>query len=216
MGQYNGASFSISTSVSYTTTARLFLNPNSSDIVVRNLFVPFEDIISYSSQLRYRISEPLVLGLRIEFMSKSELGRNLQNPSFVVDDGFWVIPIELTGYYFLPFSTKDFKFFMGAGFGIYYGERTRKFGDVKISNVERDFAFGLQVEVGMDYMIWNFLSTKFEMRFRDPEFQVKSKYNSEIVHYEEKTIKLSQEAFTSKINIDGITFTLGLAYQFNL
>ncbi len=214
--QYNGNNFSLSLSASYTTTAKLFLHPNSPDIGIRNQFIPFQDILSYSSQLRYRISEPVILGLRVEYVSKSVSGRNLQNPFYIVDDGFKVIPVELTVYYFLPFSTGDFKFYMGGGFGIYIGEQTRKFGDVEISNVKRDFAFGLQVETGMDYMIWNFLSAKFEMRFRDPEFEVKSKYDNEIVHYKGRTIKVSNEPFDSKVNINGITFTLGLVYQFDI
>lgn len=52
------------------------------------------------------------------------------------------------------------------------------------------------------------------MKFRDPELEVTSKYKTKRVNYNGATIVLAQDTFTSKINIDGVTFTLGMAFHF--
>ena len=63
-------------------------------------------------------------------MQGAEKGRNLNSRQFIVTDGYELYPVELSIYYFLPFSTEDFKFYMGGGMGIYPGKRTREFGNI--------------------------------------------------------------------------------------
>ena len=105
---------------------------------------------------------------------------------------------------------------MGGGIGVYFGDNIKDIGDVHSIEMERKFAYGIQVEVGMDYMIWKNFSARFQMRFRDPEFEIESKYSSDTVNYNGKTYFLSNSPFITKTNIDGITFTLGIAYNFNI
>ncbi|MBU1961346.1 MAG: hypothetical protein KJ675_09065, partial [Gammaproteobacteria bacterium] len=75
---------------------------------------------------------------------------------FEVEDGFRVIPVELTAYYLFPFSTDQFFFMMGGGLGYYRGEFTRKFSDVDLSIQQRQFAIGIHVSASMDLCRWNF------------------------------------------------------------
>lgn len=212
--------FSLSLNYNYTTTARIFLNPKSPDEILRNNAFYMEDIFSPSADLRYRITEDLLLGLNVEYIKKVQSGPNLTvlgnqgTQTIMVDDGFKVIPFELSVYYLLPFSTEKFKFLMGGGLAYYYGEQIRKFGDEEISNLSRDFAYGIQAAVSSDYMITSYLSLRGEMKFRDPELEVTSKYKSKRVNYYGDTIVLGQDTFQSKINIDGVTFTLGMAFHF--
>ncbi len=207
--------FSLSVTYSYTNVAKMFLYPNSTNVVLKESNVPFHDIFSYAGELRYKITESIFIGLRAEYIKKTELGRNLSDPRFIVNDGFEVIPVELSGYYYLPFSTEDFKFFMGGGFGVYFGKHIRELGDAGLEKVNQKFAYGIQVQVGTDYMITDYLSARFEMRFRDPEIVVTNKYTKEIVNYNGQILKVSQDNFDTRININGVTFTLGMAVNFD-
>jgi opacity protein-like surface antigen len=214
--QYNGKDFGFSINYRYTTTSKIFLQPNSPDEFLRRTNTPIEDIWSYSGEFRYRLSESIILGLSVENIKKTE---NLEIPlSFNqrtnAQNGYRIIPVEISLYYFLPFSTDFWKFYMGGGFGYYWGEHVRDFNGISAVNISRDFAYGIQIGLGMDYIITDFLSAKFEMRFRDPEIEIKSKYSADSVVIGGETFLFNSEPFESKVNIDGATFSFGFAFHF--
>lgn len=217
--QFN-KTFGISVNAIYNTSARIYLSPNSSDIILRNNSFLIEDIFNPSIDFRYRLSESIIIGLSTEYMVKTSVGPNLTvflgNGTITIDieDGFRLIPLELSAYYLLPFSTEKFKFLMGGGMGYYIGSHIRKFGDVDVSNAERKAAYGIHVSISMDYLIKEFISIRGEMKFRDPQFTVKSSYNKQEVNYNGSIIRLAQDSFDSKINVDGVTFSLGAAFHF--
>jgi len=66
--QFNGRDFSIGLNAVYTTSAKMFLNPNSSDIFLRNNSFPLEDIVNPAVDFRFRISESIILELNIDYM----------------------------------------------------------------------------------------------------------------------------------------------------
>lgn len=218
--QFNGNKFSIGINAVYTTTARVYLYPNSSDVTLRNDYFLLKDIFNPALDIRYRLADPLIIGLNIERMRKTAVGPNLNvffgtsTASVNVEDGFSLIPIELSLYYILPFSTERFKFLMGGGGGYYIGEHIRKFVDAEIENVERKAAYGIQVSVSMEYLLRSNIAILTEMKFRDPQFSLKSKYTKDTVIYQGSTVHLTQEVFDSKINVDGVTFILGMAINF--
>jgi hypothetical protein len=218
--QYNGNDFSIGVYGVYTTSASIFLNPNASDVVIRNQAFVLEDILNPAADIRVRVSEPLIIGLNIEYIEKTESSPNLT--AFVggsvvrlkVEDGFNLIPVELTAYYVLPFSTEGWKFLMGGGLGYYNGEFIRKVADTEVSTVQREAEFGIQVSASMDFVPINQIVIRFQMKFRDPEFTVTSQYDQQEIDYQGHTILLPGDSFDTKINMDGITFMLGAAVQF--
>ena len=218
--QYNGNDFSVGIYGVYTTSASVFLNPNAPDIVLRNESFLIEDIFSPGADIRYRASDPLIIGLSVEYINTTATGPNLNvflDGSVVtlnVDDGFLLIPVELSAYYLLPFSTEEFKFLMGGGIAYYNGEFIRKIGDAEVTNVGKEAAFGIQVSVSMDYVFSDKIAFRFKMKFRDPQFTVSSKYSKQEVEYQGHTIILPEESFETKINMDGVTFMLGAAFQF--
>lgn len=217
--QFN-KTFGVSVNAVYNTSARIYLSPNSSDIILRNNSFIIENIVNPSFDFRYKFSESIILGFNTEFMTTTSIGPNLTvflgNSTVTIDveDGFQFIPLELSGYYLLPFSTEQFKFLMGGGMGYYIGSHVRKFGDVEVSNAERKAAYGIHVSISMDYLIRDFISVRGEMKFRDPQFTVKSKYSKKEVNHDGNIIRLAQDSFDSKINVDGVTFVLGLAFHF--
>lgn len=215
--QYNGSDIGVSTSFSYNTSAKIFLTPDADNIFDQNNYFGIEGINSYSVEIRYRLIEDLILGFSGEYMEASGKGRNIVTSSqFVVTDGFELIPLEFSAYYHLPFSTEDFKFFMGGGFGIYFGKRSRDFGNINYLDVDSEIGYGIQVSAGMDYMIYDFLSVRGELRFRDPDFKITNKYSDYIVNYEGRTYRISTDNITSKINLEGITFRIGVAFHLAL
>ena len=208
--------FSISLNYNYTTTSKLYLQPNSSDPFLRNLYSELEDIYSISTEFRFEIYEHLLIGLGSEFISKTFPNRNfnLGGNRIEIKDGFSVIPIELSLYYLLPFSSQQFKFFMGGGGGIYFGKHIREFGDVFFQENESQVGYGIHVGVGMEYFIKDYLSIRGQMRFRDPEFKMKSRYSNNIVNYSGNSYLISTDSYNSKANIDGVTFTIGAVLNF--
>lgn len=213
--QYNGNDFAISSSFSYNTTANIFLTPDAEAILAQTNSFEIEGIYSYSLEFRFRLSDIIILGISAEYMEGSGNGRNIEPKKYIVEDGFKLIPLEFSIYYFLPFSTENFKFYMGGGFGLYTGRRTRQLGNVKFKDIKSDLGYGIQVSAGMDYMIFDNFSVRGEFRFRDPDFRITNKYNSENGIYDGVMITLPQENITSKLNLDGITFRIGAVFHFS-
>lgn len=204
----------------YTTSAKIYLSPFSSDPFIRNSFFSVGGFYHYSFEYGYFVLDDILVSINIEYARASSSGKNLTvlqqllTSTIEVEDGFEVYPIELSIYYMLPFSLEKFKFFMGGGVGVYFGNHIRKFGDASVSNLERKFAYGIQVAALMEYQINNFLSALVGMKFRDPQFTVKNKYDKKEVSYQNKIILVAQDSFDSKINLDGLNFMLGLSYRF--
>lgn len=218
-GQYGDKKFGISISATYTPSARFFLNPNSIQKVLREENIELIDNYSGAIELRYRLNESMILGLGSEFIESVSKERNVigfppQLAGVEVEEGYRMIPIEFSLYYFIPFSTEDFKFFMGGGIGFYIGEYIRNFADVSLENISRDFSWGIHGRLGMDYMVTKYFSVRGEMKFRDPEFKMESKYNKEQFVYRGQVRSLPQEPFATKVNIDGMTFSIGAVYHF--
>lgn len=219
-GQYNGKSFSVGINGIYTTSAKIYLNPYSSDQLLRNSSFPLSDIINPAVYFRYRFNEDILLGFSTEYMKKTASGNNLtviqgvRTRNISVNDGFVLVPLEFSIYYFLPFSTERFKFLMGGGFGIYIGKQIRNFGDESVSTINRKFAYGINVSISMDYILLENISIHSEMKFRDPQFIVTSKYAKQVVNYNGSMVRVAQSTFDSKINVDGVTFILGAAFMF--
>jgi outer membrane protein W len=214
--QFGAGGIGIAVNAVYTTSAEIYLNPNSSNPEVRNRSFTLENIWNPGVDIKYRFTNEFILGFNIEYMKKTGYAPNLtafiNNQVFVfeVEDGLSVIPIELTAHYYFPFSTEDFKFMMGGGLGYYIGEFIRKFQDVDLEITQRKFALGFHVSASMDYIIVENLSARLEMKFRNPQYTVTSKYSKTEVTYQGNIIQLPENAFDTKVDVNGLTFILGL------
>ena len=153
-------------------------------------------------------------------MTTTSSGNNLtvlsgnRTVTITVQDGFRMIPVELSIYYLLPFSLERWKFMMGGGAAYYYGQHIRLFGDDQVSSTETQIAYGIQVSVSMDYYLTEDILLHGGMKFRDPQFVVNNTYDKKTFNYQGNEFEIAQDSFTSKINVDGVAFDLGLAYQF--
>ncbi|HKI77754.1 MAG TPA: hypothetical protein VKA26_04365 [Ignavibacteriaceae bacterium] len=219
--QYNGYDFSIGINGLFTTTAQVFLNPKSSDLIVRNQSTEISNIFNPSIDIRYGLTDDIIIGLGSEYMvgktnndNITAIGNNNNTLAVPVADEFKLIPIELTGYYLLPFSTDHFKFLMGGGGGVYIGSQKRTVADAESNTIEKEFSFGIHVVVSMDYLPLPFFSVRAEMKFRDPEMNFTNRYNKSSTTYKGRVIRFAQQTYYSKVNVDGITFIVGAVYHF--
>ena len=218
--QYGGHAVGFSFNYNFTTSSKLFLNPNAEDPFLKDQFVPIDNITSYAIELRVSLSENFVLGLSGEYMttvnndSRFVIGGPTGSILTSIQDGFEVYPVELSAYYIMPFSTEEFHFYIGGGFGLYYGNHIRNFGDADVTTISQDIGYGIQVSTGMDYLITDFFSVRGEMKFRDPQFDMQSKYNKTEVIINRQLYEINNDVFDSKVNINGITFGIGLVVHF--
>jgi len=218
--QYENHSFSIAGYYNYTVTSSLFSNPRHADDWVRGYYQSIDYLPSYSVDIRYRISESVIVGLGLEYMKSTTVFNPVEGiapdgpVTIAAEDGYELFPLELTVFYYLPFSSEEFKFFMGGGVGIYTGNINRDVSGVGVSTVERKYDVGLNVIVGADYMVLDYLAIRGQLKFRDPDFEVKSEYNEASTVVDDETILIRNNSFYSRINVDGIIFTLGAALFF--
>lgn len=196
----------------YTNTSKLFLQPKSADPIVRAAYNELRDIYSLSGEIRIQLFESLSCGLWIEYMKKTFTNKNVNLGSFSADvkDGYIIFPVEISIYYFLPFSTEKFKFYMGGGLGTYFADHIRKVGNVTSVRNGINFGYGIQVSVTVDYKLHEFIFVRSQMRFRDPEIEMRNKYSNNYVTYENRMYRIYKQDFNTKVNVDGITFSIGI------
>ena len=64
------------------------------------------------------------------------------------------------------------------------------------------------------YLITDFFSVRGELKFRDPQFDMQSKFSKTEVIINGQPFEINNDVFDSKVNINGITFGLGLVVHF--
>ncbi|MEG8946566.1 hypothetical protein [Rosettibacter firmus] len=208
--------FNVSVNFNYTNTSKFYLQPDSPDPVVRSSYNELNDIISLSTELSIQMLENLYAGFWIEYVEKNLVIKNynLGQISLDINDGYKIIPFEITLYYLLPFSTEKFKFYMGGGAGFYFGKSNRNFENIYAVNDKINFDFGIQVSFTMDYIINSLIFLRTQMRFRDPNIELKSKYSDNSLIHNGRRYYIYPQTFTTKTNVDGISFCLGIGIHF--
>ncbi len=221
LGQHNGKRFGVSASWSYTTSSRLYYFPNAADAYLRNQYIELNDINSSAFSLRYGINENFMVGLNIGYYNHTGYSKTViatsetETGRFEAADGYKIIPLELTGYYILPFSTEQFKFYMGGGIGYYFGEFRRDLGNIEISSELNNTPLGIHVNIGVEYFYYEYFGIFTEMKFRDPELELSSRYITNSFVYLDKVYTIQDDKFDTRVNIDGVIFSLGVTYLFN-
>jgi len=204
----------------YTTDAKIYYFPNSSDYQLRNSFLPLNGITNFGAEFRYNASRYLDFAINLEYIHVTKTVENftviyMEHPEVVsVVDGFYLYPVELLLHYKLPFSSDKWKFSFGGGFGLYYGGQIRDVGNAEVVTIERKLGYSILVGFDLDYYFHQYLFLTAGMKFRDPEFRITSKYNKRMINYGGREVLIPQESFDSKINVDGICFRLGLGVSF--
>ena len=199
----------------YTTSSEIFPNPGSPDPVKRSLSFMVDGFPGGGVELRYRIPGTLVaVGASVEYQHAvltTDLAVAFRN-DIPVQDGYRAIPLELTGYFIIPFSTRAVQVFIGGGAGLYLGERLYELAGIGAPVVESSPGFGIHVVAGVGYALTEHISLVGGMKFRDLQFTSINAFPSSTIIYNGAAINVGTTPFESRIHTDGIVFQLGASY----
>ncbi len=201
----------------FTTSSKLFHHPNDPNELLRDEYLPIDGIFSGGIDVR-RMIEPihLQLGLGIEYIRKVTSEDNVAGNGAVVTDrnGYEVIPIEASAYFYIPIGTKDLKFYMGGGGGMYLGRRIYWIGNAEAATVSTQPGFGIHVLSGVDYMFSSRWSVRGELKFRNVQFRSTNQFSSSTTYSNGSLVTLDQQPQDSRINVDGMVINAGIAFHF--
>ena len=198
--------FSIFPFGSYTTSSKLFHHSSDPDPALRNAFIPIDNIFHGGIEvIRSFQSIQLQLGISIEYISRMNETTEMNNQSIPVSvkNGYYAIPIECTGYFYLPFDLERVRFFIGGGGGVYLGGRVYAYHGVYSTAGQLIPGAGVHVLSGADVILRYGIVLRSSVKFRDINFHSIDRW----------TGNFTTEELHSRINIDGMTVTVGLLFQ---
>jgi len=208
--------FSVLLKGNLTTTGRLFPNPGATDPLARAQSYGFVDFFGYGFEVQYHIA-----GTNLSVGASADVIRSTQSRTIVAgaqrfvpaQDGFRIVPVELTGYFRIPITEGSFGVFMGGGVGVYFGERQYSLAGLEAPLVSSRAGYGIHVLGGVQYRFTDRLSLSTELKFRDAHFESTNAFTQLQVRYGDTMVNLPQKPFLSSIHTDGMVVQLGAAFS---
>lgn len=206
-------SFAVVLRGNFTTGSELFPEPNSPDPAARARSLSMNGIPGAGLEFRFfPRGADVAVGLSADYLSTSENLRIAGLPRTVpAEDGYRVIPVELTGYFLLPFSNSSLGAYMGGGAGAYFGRRVTRIAGVEALPLTRKAGFGIHVLGGVLLRLSAFVSLHADMKFRDVQFETTTVFPVAQTVYDGIPVALDREPRVSRVHVDGIVFQLGTA-----
>jgi hypothetical protein len=215
--QESRASFSVIARALYSTSAKLFLTPDSPNPVTRAYAEDFSHLTGGAVSFRLLLpGDDVFLSLTTGYISKmNESTGPVYNWSVDAPstNGFRIYPAELTANIIVPVGWETFRFSFGGGVGIYYMERVLEVTGVAASTTQGATGFSLVVGSCAEYRIFNRAFVIFEMKALSPEASPTNKFEQTQVFYKGATRMLPSKEFTSKISAVGFTFGFGILVE---
>lgn len=210
----------ISGSLNYVSSATIQLAPYSSDLIERNSSLDVSGGYGYGFSIRTKIlRNDLFLGISAEFIKIQDNDAVLTlegDTSFArikLSETITAYPVELTAYFNVPSFQQNLNIYLGGGIGMYMGDRIRKIQNFQSETISKSFGLSLVVLSGIEYYFENNFMSFMELRFRDGEYDVKSKFPLSSINVNGATYSLGKE-MNSKIFLDGLKISFGLGYRF--
>lgn len=206
--------FTVGLKGTYTSSAKLYLNPQGTTPESRSEHLKFSPLFGGGLELRVeRSDERFFFVVSTEYLfahSKEEELVAITSPprTMVIDDGLFVIPIEVTANVYIPLGSDRLRAAMGAGLGAYYGERVLEIGGVESSSVRSSIGYGMNIRAVLEYQVKTGMHISFDLKFRDPEISVTNQFDPG------STSSRGPREITTLINLDGMTVGLGVLYEF--
>lgn len=202
-----------------TTSSKIYPNPNSPSFDLRTVTTPYNSVLGLGGELRIqRFGTNFYFSVSAEYLSQvrseQRLDGSINPPRRVpVEEGYRLIPLEISGYIYVPIGSQSWKLSMGGGLGAYYTERIYRIAGVTASPVGNRFGYGIHVGINTEYSIIPRLSVLAGLKFRDPEVDVRNKFEVSSIPYGTGVIAFPQGEFPSRINVDGMTFSVGVRFD---
>jgi hypothetical protein len=217
--QTNEKILSIAFRGTYTTSSKVFNNPDSPSSDMRGEYVALDNIYGPGIEVRVNIPGQFVaLTIAAEYLSKENVADQLVGFTtpprrLSVREGFRLIPIELGANVPIPLGSDGMRLSIGGGVGAYIGTRVLNVAGAEAPQQNKPVSYGIHVETNFDYQIIPRLYARVEMRFRDPEFTTESKFEQQATQANGVLILLPHEPFRARINVNGLTFGLGFVFE---
>lgn len=203
------------------TSSRVFDNPDAQDIVDRDHYDFVDNLLG--GGLEYRLEFPdqnVLFTLSVEYTSRVisqtrpflTVGNQLiQLP---IEQGVHFIPLEIGAETNISLMQDVLRLTMGGGFGVYYADRVYGINGVSMKSKTLPIGYGIHIESGFDYRVYNNVGLRWEMRFRDPEIVDESNFGTDYITVDNNRIPVNNISPKSRINVHGVSFTLGLLFGF--
>ena len=203
----------------YTTSSKLFINPDAPSEDQRSQYAQFDGVTGGGVELRYHwFAENLFFTLSIDYLTKRQQQDQLvafagTSNRVPVSDGFYCIPVELGVHTYIPLGSDLIRMSMGGGVGAYYGSRVLRVADVEAARQNSPLKIGIHIVSGFEYRVLPGLWLRGDMRFRDPELKTVNHFTQQSTEYNNVTVTFPRSDFSSKINLDGLTFSVGIMVE---
>jgi hypothetical protein len=207
------ASYSVSAKGNLTLSSRLFYNIGAPDEFLRNQYVALDGVFGVGIDVRRMIEDTwLQIGVSAEYLSKTDrYSRRLSSVLVPVEDGYWAVPIEVSGYFIIPFSSSTVHLYIGGGAGMYLGERRYSVAEERASIVNTKKGLGIHIVTGVEYVLGEWFALRSEIKFRDLQFESSHMFARSSVDYQGSTIQLpDQSPARSRVNVDGMVVDIGI------
>ena len=208
----NERDLSFSLKGSFTTGTRFLYNIDRPDSYGEQRMLSSN--VGYGMDVRWNmVWDRFFLGFSVEKIGAHEMVPVYYMQSDIpipFDEGYELTAMELSGYYVVPISSESIKFYLGGGFGTYDGDRNFSIAKIKAATVSTVTYIGIHVMTGIDYQLFSRIGVRFEIKFRDPHFDVTTKFDQRSAEYQGKLIQLPQGEYVTKINLFGVNYAGGL------
>lgn len=196
------------------TSSKIYPNPDNPSFELRTATTPFKSGLGFGAELAVRpLGASYHFGLSIEYLSQVKSEMRFVGTVFrrvPVEEGYSMIPIEVGGQVYVPLGTQSWRVSMGGGVGAYFTDRVYSVAGVSAEPVGSRLGFGIFVSVNSEYTVAPGVSVAAGLKFRDPEVDVLNRFPASSVDYEGTTVPLQQGDIPSRINVDGMTVSLGV------
>ena len=209
---------SITIKGTYTTSTRLLDDIERSQLY--DVGRVLESNFGYGGDIRWKMLwERFYLGVSFEKIEGSAVFNKvylLPQSNYLIipsEESFELTGIEISGFFVVPISSEKVQFYLGGGFGLYDGDRTNSIASATSATTGSTSNIGIHVLTGIDYRVAPHIAIRGELKFRDPHFNVSTKFDQPSVVFQGHTIPLDQNETTTTVNLYGVNYMLGLVFQ---
>lgn len=214
--------FSICLYATYVASAEIQYDITSSDLFGVNTFSELNGTYGYGGEFSYKLP---FNDLDLALFVSTEYYHLIQNNipfRFTMDtlrytvsvtEDISMYPVEFGIKWDLPEFLENFTFYIGGGGGIYWGNRTRKLLNISTQIIQKKSGFSLNALAGVEYSAGRNFSLDFQLKFREPYFDIESTYNTNIININGSEFELKSPV-TSRITVNGLRLSFGLKYNF--
>jgi hypothetical protein len=208
---------SIALSGSLTTAPKLYPHPDDPDDLFRSQFLRLGTAYGGGIDIRRLIPAlRLWIGLSAEFITNSKFFLIPYDAVWTipVNDGYRVIPVEVSAYLPIPVGGETLLWTIGGGGGGYFGERRYTYGTAQAVNVEKTPGFGIHVLSDIEYFFSPLFSCRTEAKFRTVRFESVDKFPEPWTLVGGRIVPIPPEPSRTRVIADGISISLQLVCHF--